>query len=77
MSNVKYYYDPETLSYRKITTDKKTKVRYTLGFIFASALFGFFMVLIGSQYFESPKEKILNSYERLVFPIKLFFRLIW
>ena len=60
MSNVKYYYDPETLSYRKITTDKKTKVRYTLGFIFASALFGFFIVIIGSQYFESPKEKILN-----------------
>ena len=60
MSNVKYYYDPETLSYRKITSDKKTKAKFAIGFILASALFGFFVVFVGSHYFESPKEKILN-----------------
>ena len=58
MSNVKYYYDPETLSYRKITSDKKTKAKFAIGFILASALFGFFVVFVGSHYFESPKEKI-------------------
>ena len=60
MSNVKYYYDPETLSYRRITSDKKTKAKFAVGFIFASAIFGFFAALIGSYYFESPQEKSLK-----------------
>lgn len=60
MSNVKYYYDPETLSYRRIEKSKKTAAKYALGFILASGMFAFFMVFIGSHYFESPREKALN-----------------
>lgn len=60
MSSVKYYYDPETLSYRQITTSKSTTAKYFFGFLLASGLFGFLFVFVGSYYFESPKEKALN-----------------
>ena len=60
MSKVKYYYDSETLSYRKIERKKRKTVKYFLGFILASALFGFFSFFIASQYIESPKEKALK-----------------
>jgi murein DD-endopeptidase MepM/ murein hydrolase activator NlpD len=59
MSKVKYYYDSETLSYRKIERKKRTTFKYILVFLTASALFAFLMLLIASQYFESPKEKAL------------------
>jgi len=60
MSNVKYYYDPETLSYRRIETSKKEAAKYIFGFLLASGIFAFFIVFVGSYYFESPKEKVLN-----------------
>jgi murein DD-endopeptidase MepM/ murein hydrolase activator NlpD len=60
MSSVKYYYDPETLSYRQITTSKSTTAKYFFGFLLASGFFGFLFVFVGSYYFESPKEKALN-----------------
>ncbi|WP_298237911.1 M23 family metallopeptidase [uncultured Algibacter sp.] len=60
MSKVKYYYDPESLSYRKIERKKRTTLKYTSMFIIASAMFGFIFVFISSQYIESPKEKALK-----------------
>lgn len=59
MSKVKYYYDPETLSYRKVERRKRNTVKYIFMFLLGSALFGFIFVFIASQYFESPKEKVL------------------
>lgn len=59
MSKVKYYYDPETLSYRKIERRKRNTLKYVSLFLTAAALFGFMFVFIASQYFESPKEKAL------------------
>lgn len=59
MSKVKYYYDSETLSYRKIERKKRTTIKYASVFILAAAIFGFISVFIASQYFESPKEKAL------------------
>ncbi|MBJ6369095.1 M23 family metallopeptidase [Snuella sedimenti] len=60
MSKVKYYYDSESLSYRKIERKKRTTFKYAAVFILASALFGFLSVFIASQYIESPKEKALK-----------------
>ena len=60
MSNVKYYYDPETLTYRQIIRKKRTTFKHTLVFLLAASIFGFLFVLIGGQYFESPREKALN-----------------
>ena len=59
MSKVKYYYDQETLSYRKIERKKRTTFKYTAVFLLGSALFAFLFVAIASHYFESPKEKAL------------------
>jgi len=58
---VKYYYDTESLAYRKIKQKKGTKFGYAALFLVASALFGFICVvlLINTPYFETPKDKLL------------------
>ncbi len=60
MAKVKYYYDSETLSYRKIERKKRTTFKYATMFILAAALFGFLFVLIANTYIESPKERELT-----------------
>ena len=60
MAKVKYYYDSETLSYRKIQLRKRDKVSKTAVFLLASTLIGGLMVLIMYQFVESPKQKVLN-----------------
>ncbi|MGC6431646.1 MAG: M23 family metallopeptidase [Jejuia sp.] len=60
MSKVKYYYDPESLSYRKIERKKRKTFKYIMLFLFAAALFAFVFVFIAGHYFESPKEKALK-----------------
>ncbi|WNH11233.1 M23 family metallopeptidase [Thalassobellus suaedae] len=60
MSKVKYYYDSESLSYKKIERRKRTTFKYAAVFLLASALFGFLFVFIASQYVESPKERALK-----------------
>ena len=59
MAKVKYYYDSETLSYRKVERKKGRTLTFSLLFLSASALFGFFSYVMVSSYIESPKEKIL------------------
>ncbi len=60
MSKVKYYYDPESLSYRKIERKKRKTFKFVMLFLLASALFSFLFVFIAGHYFESPKEKALK-----------------
>ena len=60
MSKVKYYYDSESLSYRKIERKKRTTFKYATLFLLASAFFAFIVVFITSQYVESPKERALK-----------------
>lgn len=60
MSKVKYYYDSESLSYKKIERKKRTTFKYASIFLLGAALFGFLFVFVAGQYFESPKEKILK-----------------
>lgn len=60
MSKVKYYYDPDTLSYKKIQRKKRTAFKYAFFFILGTAFFAFIFVFIGSQYVESPKERALK-----------------
>ena len=59
MAKVKYYYDAETLSYRKIKRKKRTTLKYITVFLSAAALFGFLSFAIVSNYVESPKERQL------------------
>jgi murein DD-endopeptidase MepM/ murein hydrolase activator NlpD len=60
MSKVKYYYDAESLSYKKIKRKKRTTLKYASVFLLGAALFGFLFVFLASQYVESPKERALK-----------------
>ncbi|RZJ29596.1 MAG: M23 family metallopeptidase [Flavobacterium sp.] len=62
MKKVKYYYDPESLAYRKIKHKKRTKFAYAALFLTASALFGFLMVviLLNTSFFETPRDRLLT-----------------
>ena len=64
MPKVKYYYESDTLSYKKIKTTKRTVLKYVSVYLLGSALFGFLFILVASKYFESPKEKSL-THERI------------
>ncbi len=62
MSKVKYYYDSETLSYRKIERKRGRKFRiFFLGLI-GMLLSGFLLLLVylNLPYVETPKEKALK-----------------
>ncbi|OAB76013.1 M23 family metallopeptidase [Cochleicola gelatinilyticus] len=62
MSKVKYYYDSETLSYRKIEKKKGRKLSIALLSFLGIVLSGFlfFVIFINLPYVETPKEKSLE-----------------
>ncbi len=62
MSKVKYYYDSETLSYRKIEPKKGRKLGFLLLSILGMFLSGFLLLLVylNLPYIETPKEKELK-----------------
>lgn len=60
MAKVKYYYDTKTLSYKRIEFSRVKKLKNFFYFLIGSALTGLLMVIIFFQFFDSPKEKILN-----------------
>mgnify|MGYP001071348801 CR=1 FL=1 len=75
MTKVKYYYDPDTLSYRKIEPTKSKKLRNILLFTVASMLFGFLglLILLSTSLLNTPKEL---SLEREVRNYELQFELL-
>jgi len=62
MTKVKYYYDPDTLSYRKIEPKKSKKVRNLLLFMTASVLSGLLglLVLLNTNLLNTPRELSLR-----------------
>ena len=60
MAKVKYYYDPKTLSYRKIEKTPGYRLRNSLIFLASSALLGVIFFLIADSFIDSPKEKRLK-----------------
>ncbi|MBS9773763.1 MAG: M23 family metallopeptidase [Tenacibaculum sp.] len=57
MAKVKYYYDPETLSYRKIKVRKRDKLKNTLVGVLGVLFVGFMGFVILSMFMTSPKER--------------------
>ncbi len=57
---VKYYFDTESLAYRKIKPKMSKKLGYAGLFILAAALFGFlcFVVLLNTSLLETPKDRL-------------------
>ncbi len=62
MSKVKYYYDPDTLSYRKIEPKKTRKYRNIALFVFGSFLFGLLalVLLLNTNLINTPAELSLR-----------------
>ena len=69
MSKVKYYYDPETLSYRPIEITNKKRISNIVLFIIASFAFGLssLLILLNSDWINTPAEisqkRALENYE--------------
>ncbi|MGB1043150.1 MAG: M23 family metallopeptidase [Tenacibaculum sp.] len=57
MAKVKYYYDPETLSYRKIESKKSELAKIVTLWVFGCLLLMFFGFIGFSQFLMSPKER--------------------
>ncbi len=55
MSKVKYYYDSETLSYRKVETKKRRVFFRSLLFLVASFCFGLVCFFFADMFIESPQ----------------------
>ena len=62
MSKVKYYYDPDTLSYRKIEPQKSKRYRNITFFILGSCLFGLLglILLLNTNLVNTPRELSLS-----------------
>ncbi len=64
MAKVKYHYNPETLSYSKITPKKGRYLKHALLVLLSILLTGFLGFVILINFFESPKEKaMIGKYE--------------
>ena len=69
MSKDKYYYDPETLSYRPIRVTNKNRIYNILLFTFLSFFFGVtsLLILLNSDTLNTPSElaqkRTLRNYE--------------
>ncbi len=69
MSKVKYFYDPDTLSYREIENKKSKKYRNLFFFILGSILFGLLglTILLNTSLINTPRElslqRELKNYE--------------
>ncbi|MET2986060.1 M23 family metallopeptidase [Aureibaculum conchae] len=57
MAKVKYYYDSDTLSYKKVVLRKRDKFKKFLVFFLGAISFGLIFMFISFQFIESPKEK--------------------
>ncbi|MFT4802087.1 MAG: hypothetical protein ACI93N_001863, partial [Flavobacteriaceae bacterium] len=62
MAKVKYYYDSDTLSYRKIKYKKGRKTKIFFLSLLGMLLSGFLLLIIylNIPYIETPKEKALK-----------------
>ncbi len=62
MSKVKYFYDPDTLSYRKIEPKKSRKYRNLTFFLLGSAIFGLLglTIILNTPILNTPRELSLQ-----------------
>jgi murein DD-endopeptidase MepM/ murein hydrolase activator NlpD len=59
MGKEKYYYDPNTLSYKRVEIKTSYKIKKTAFYLFGVLLTAFIGWIVFSQVFNSPKEKSL------------------
>lgn len=68
MAEVKYRYNPGTLSYEREEATFKTRLFQVLSYIISGLIFGSIFVLIFTYYIDSPREKeLIRENEQLQF----------
>ena len=62
MAKVKYYYDPETLSYKPVEYPRTLRISNFLVFLISSFLFGLFILfgLLTTDFLNTPEELLLK-----------------
>ncbi|WP_421752181.1 peptidoglycan DD-metalloendopeptidase family protein [Croceimicrobium sp.] len=60
MAKVKYYYDPKTLSYRKIEKTPAYRLRRSLFYLTSILLTSVLLYMVADSFIDSPKEKRLR-----------------
>ena len=62
MAKIKYYYDPETLSYIPIENNNSIKISNLILFLTSSLLFGVIVlfILLNTSLINTPQELLLN-----------------
>lgn len=60
MAKIKYFYNPHSLDFEKVTTSVRGLVLRVFGFLSASVVAGSFLLLLAYNYIDSPKEKVLR-----------------
>jgi len=72
MARIKYYYDTETCRYERIKVTTWDVVLNFLGFVAVSVVLAIGIVVISSDYFDSPEEaKLRQENKELLFQYKL------
>lgn len=61
MARIKYYYDTETCKYERVRTKKSDVILNALGFVSLTVAMAVGLLIMYSNYFESPKELILKN----------------
>jgi murein DD-endopeptidase MepM/ murein hydrolase activator NlpD len=61
MARIRYYYDTETCKYERVRTKKSDVVLNALGIISLTVAMAVGLLIMYSNYFESPKELILKN----------------
>ena len=61
MSKIKYYYDTETCKYERVKVKKRDVVINALGFLSLAMVLAIGIIVVLSNYFDSPKELALKK----------------
>lgn len=61
MARIKYYYDTETCKYERVKTKKSDIILNTLGILSLTVAMAVGLLILYTNYFESPKELILKN----------------
>jgi murein DD-endopeptidase MepM/ murein hydrolase activator NlpD len=60
MAKIKYFYNPHSLDFEKVTTNVRGVVLRVFGFLSASIVAGIILMLVAYAYIDSPKERLLK-----------------
>ena len=61
MARIKYYYDTETCKYERVRTKNSDIILNTLGILSLTLSMALGLLILYSNYFESPKEVMLKT----------------